>query len=30
MFHQVLYENVDNPILVRILDVFWMTFRQAQ
>jgi DNA-binding FadR family transcriptional regulator len=30
LFHQILYENVDNPILIRILDVFWVVFRHAQ
>jgi|SRR5581483_2179109 len=30
LFHQVLYENVNNPILLRILDIFWIVFRHAQ
>lgn len=30
LFHQILYENVDNPILLQILDVFWVVFRHAQ
>jgi DNA-binding FadR family transcriptional regulator len=29
-FHQGLYENVDNSILRKILDVFWAIFREAQ
>jgi len=30
LFHQILYENVDNPILLQILDIFWVVFRHAQ
>lgn len=30
VFHQILYENVDNPILSRIVDIFWVVFHQAQ
>ncbi|MCZ7573752.1 MAG: FadR family transcriptional regulator [Ardenticatenaceae bacterium] len=30
MFHQILYENVDNLILSRIVDIFWVVFHQAQ
>ncbi len=30
LFHQILYENVDNPILIQILDIFWVVFRHAQ
>jgi DNA-binding FadR family transcriptional regulator len=30
LFHQILYENVDNPVLIQILDVFWVVFRHAQ
>jgi DNA-binding FadR family transcriptional regulator len=29
-FHEGLYQNVGNPILVMILDVFWELFRQAR
>jgi len=29
-FHRVLWANVDNTIVGKILDVFWMIFRQAQ
>lgn len=29
-FHRVLWTNVDNTIVGKILDVFWMIFRQAQ
>jgi len=28
--HQVLWENVDNAILGKLLDIFWMVFLQAQ
>lgn len=30
LFHQILYENVDNPICLQILDIFWVVFRHAQ
>ena len=30
VFHQVLYDNVNNPILLQILDIFWVVFRHAQ
>lgn len=30
LFHQILYENVNNPILMQILDIFWVVFRHAQ
>ena len=29
-FHRVLYVNLDNPILARIIDVFWDAFYQAR
>lgn len=29
-FHRVLWANVDNTIVGKILDVFWVIFRQAQ
>jgi DNA-binding FadR family transcriptional regulator len=29
-FHEGLYENVDNPIIAMILDLFWELFRQAR
>ena len=29
-FHRVLYENVDNSVLLKILDVFWAIYREAQ
>jgi DNA-binding FadR family transcriptional regulator len=29
-FHAGLYQNVDNPILAMILDLFWELFRQAR
>jgi DNA-binding FadR family transcriptional regulator len=29
-FHDDLYQNVDNPILAMILDLFWELFRQAR
>jgi DNA-binding FadR family transcriptional regulator len=29
-FHHVLWANVDNTTVGKILDVFWMVFRQAQ
>lgn len=30
IFHHVLWANVDNTTIGKILDVFWMVFRQAQ
>lgn len=30
LFHRILYENVDNPICLQILDIFWVIFRHAQ
>lgn len=30
LFHQILYENVDNPVCLQILDIFWVVFRHAQ
>jgi DNA-binding FadR family transcriptional regulator len=30
LFHQILYRNVNNEILSRILDIFWLALRQAQ
>lgn len=29
-FHQVLWENVDNTILSKLIDIFWMIREQAQ
>jgi DNA-binding FadR family transcriptional regulator len=29
-FHQLLYENVDNSVLSKILDVFWAIYSEAQ
>jgi DNA-binding FadR family transcriptional regulator len=29
-FHRLLYENVDNAVLLKILDVFWAIYKQAQ
>ncbi len=29
-FHQLLYENVGNSVLSKILDVFWAIYREAQ
>ena len=29
-FHQTLWENIDNTMVRKILNVFWMIFRQAQ
>ena len=29
-FHRLLYENVDNSVLLTILQVFWSIYRQAQ
>lgn len=29
-FHRVLWENVDNEILSKILDIFWMVYNQAR
>ncbi len=28
-FHQALFENVGNQILLRLLDTFWLTYRKA-
>lgn len=30
LFHQLLYQNVDNNVLARILDIFWIVLRRAQ
>jgi DNA-binding FadR family transcriptional regulator len=30
LFHQVLYENVNNLVVRKILDVFWAIYRNAQ
>jgi DNA-binding FadR family transcriptional regulator len=29
-FHRLLYENIDNSVLLKILHVFWSIYRQAQ
>jgi DNA-binding FadR family transcriptional regulator len=29
-FHEGLYQNIGNPVLIMILDVFWELFRQAR
>ncbi len=29
-FHQALYENVDNQILVRMMDIFWVVLQRVQ
>lgn len=29
-FYGVLYENVDNSVLLKILDIYWAIYRQAQ
>lgn len=29
-FHRILYENVDNSVLWKILDIFWAIYREAQ
>jgi DNA-binding FadR family transcriptional regulator len=29
-FHRCLYENVDNSVLLKILDIFWAIYREAQ
>jgi DNA-binding FadR family transcriptional regulator len=29
-FHRVLYQNVDNAVLLKILDIFWAIYKQAQ
>lgn len=28
-FHQILFEPLDNQMLLKLLDVFWLTFREA-
>lgn len=30
LFHQALWENVDNSMLQKVLDIFWMCFYQAR
>ena len=30
IFHQILYHNVDNDVLSRVLDIFWLVLRRAQ
>jgi len=30
LFHQLLYQNVNNDVLARILDIFWLVLRRAQ
>ncbi len=30
LFHQTLWENVDNKLMQKILDIFWMIFYQAR
>jgi DNA-binding FadR family transcriptional regulator len=29
-FHRLLYENIDNSVLLKVLHVFWAIYRQAQ
>jgi DNA-binding FadR family transcriptional regulator len=29
-FHEALYRNVDNPILLKVLDVFWLVVERAR
>ena len=29
-FHRLLYENIDNSVLLKILDIFWAIYRLAQ
>lgn len=29
LFHRILFENLDNTILLTLLDTFWVTFRKA-
>jgi DNA-binding FadR family transcriptional regulator len=30
LFHQILYESVDNRLLVEIMDIFWVVLQQVQ
>jgi DNA-binding FadR family transcriptional regulator len=30
LFHQALYENIDNRLLVEIMDIFWVVLQQVQ
>jgi DNA-binding FadR family transcriptional regulator len=30
LFHQMLYENIDNRLLVEIMDIFWVVLQQVQ